>query len=231
MYVMPLVLLWLQIHCMVTLTRASVRLLYPCMKRSSHVSRWCGFVGVLCICTCNSFLLVAEWCVDDSTRRSVGVAFLLLHVSLKWIFFIGGNGTYVINKQTPNKQIWLSSPKRYMYMCIYMNNELVISCKLLRVVMIRWHHTMSALMLLHVYTCIWRDVPGKLPLLGKHQCTRFQVANVSCFHTKVCKLPYFLEIMLQQEFISWPWLVRRLFKGVIYSNQLAHNFNNQWYRS
>ncbi|KAI2798785.1 hypothetical protein RDWZM_007259 [Blomia tropicalis] len=32
---------------------------------------------------------------------------------------LGNNGTYVINKQTPNKQIWLSSPisgpKRYDY--------------------------------------------------------------------------------------------------------------------
>lgn len=28
---------------------------------------------------------------------------------------LGGDlGTYVINKQTPNKQIWLSSPSRYV---------------------------------------------------------------------------------------------------------------------
>uniref|UniRef100_A0A3Q2D6U3 Frataxin n=1 Tax=Cyprinodon variegatus TaxID=28743 RepID=A0A3Q2D6U3_CYPVA len=27
----------------------------------------------------------------------------------------GGHGTYVINKQTPNRQIWLSSPTRYHY--------------------------------------------------------------------------------------------------------------------
>ena len=26
---------------------------------------------------------------------------------------VGDHGTYVINKQTPNKQIWLSSPTRY----------------------------------------------------------------------------------------------------------------------
>lgn len=26
---------------------------------------------------------------------------------------LGSHGTYVINKQTPNKQIWLSSPIRY----------------------------------------------------------------------------------------------------------------------
>ena len=26
---------------------------------------------------------------------------------------LGDNGTYVINKQPPNKQIWLSSPLRY----------------------------------------------------------------------------------------------------------------------
>ena len=25
---------------------------------------------------------------------------------------LGDNGTYVLNKQPPNKQIWLSSPKR-----------------------------------------------------------------------------------------------------------------------
>jgi frataxin-like iron-binding protein CyaY len=26
---------------------------------------------------------------------------------------LGDHGTYVINKQTPNRQIWLSSPTRY----------------------------------------------------------------------------------------------------------------------
>lgn len=26
---------------------------------------------------------------------------------------LGAHGTYVINKQPPNQQIWLSSPKRY----------------------------------------------------------------------------------------------------------------------
>lgn len=35
---------------------------------------------------------------------------------------IPGNGTYVINKQPPNKQIWLSSPvsgpKRYDYVIV-----------------------------------------------------------------------------------------------------------------
>ena len=31
---------------------------------------------------------------------------------------LGGLGTYVINKQTPNRQIWLSSPIRYVeYIC------------------------------------------------------------------------------------------------------------------
>ena len=30
---------------------------------------------------------------------------------------LGEHGTYVINKQPPNKQIWLSSPTRYL--CMY----------------------------------------------------------------------------------------------------------------
>jgi frataxin len=28
---------------------------------------------------------------------------------------LGSLGTYVINKQTPNRQIWMSSPLRYVY--------------------------------------------------------------------------------------------------------------------
>jgi frataxin len=29
---------------------------------------------------------------------------------------VGEDGTYVINKQPPNHQIWLSSPVRYLYL-------------------------------------------------------------------------------------------------------------------
>lgn len=29
---------------------------------------------------------------------------------------LGSNGTYVINKQPPNKQIWLSSPVRFVWL-------------------------------------------------------------------------------------------------------------------
>jgi len=33
---------------------------------------------------------------------------------------LGDHGTYVINKQTPNKQIWLSSPTRWdKYGCVH----------------------------------------------------------------------------------------------------------------
>ncbi|CAN6574361.1 unnamed protein product [Malus baccata var. baccata] len=30
---------------------------------------------------------------------------------------LGDRGTYVLNKQTPNRQIWLSSPMRYVFFC------------------------------------------------------------------------------------------------------------------
>lgn len=33
---------------------------------------------------------------------------------------LGNNGTYVINKQPPNKQIWLSSPFRCVIRCLYL---------------------------------------------------------------------------------------------------------------
>lgn len=41
--------------------------------------------------------------------------FHLMHQSGVLTIKLGGDlGTYVINKQTPNKQIWLSSPSRYV---------------------------------------------------------------------------------------------------------------------
>lgn len=50
--------------------------------------------------------------------------FYLLHAILQdgvLTVQLGSKGTYVINKQTPNRQIWLSSPIRSvcMYVCMY----------------------------------------------------------------------------------------------------------------
>jgi len=50
--------------------------------------------------------------------------FYLLHAILQdgvLIVQLGNKGTYVINKQTPNQQIWFSSPIRSicMYVCMY----------------------------------------------------------------------------------------------------------------
>lgn len=49
----------------------------------------------------NSSVLIC-CCSDHAFSRQSGVLTLAL----------GDNGTYVINKQPPNKQIWLSSPRR-----------------------------------------------------------------------------------------------------------------------
>ncbi|KAK3098420.1 hypothetical protein FSP39_019278 [Pinctada imbricata] len=50
---------------------------------------------------------------DEEYDTSYGSGVLTVKISNKW-------GTYVINKQTPNKQVWLSSPKsgpkRYDFM-------------------------------------------------------------------------------------------------------------------
>jgi frataxin len=50
--------------------------------------------------------------------------FYLLHAILQdgvMIVQLGSKGTYVINKQTQNQQIWFSSPigSIYMYVCMY----------------------------------------------------------------------------------------------------------------
>jgi frataxin len=36
---------------------------------------------------------------------------------------LGSLGTYVINKQTPNRQIWMSSPLRYVYTASWAEND------------------------------------------------------------------------------------------------------------
>ena len=42
----------------------------------------------------------------------LGVVVFSLHVFCVSVVFAAGRGIYVINKQSPNKQIWLSSPTR-----------------------------------------------------------------------------------------------------------------------
>lgn len=52
--------------------------------------------------------------------------FHLIHQSGVLTIKLGGDlGTYVINKQTPNKQIWLSSPSRYVLRSEYVILKLV----------------------------------------------------------------------------------------------------------
>jgi len=62
-----------------------------------------------------------------TTSDGASFDFLLLFVFMHWIIDasfltfqnqvltlrLGDLGTYVVNKQTPNRQIWLSSPVRY----------------------------------------------------------------------------------------------------------------------
>lgn len=53
----------------------------------------------------------------------------------------GDHGTYVINKQTPNRQIWLSSPTRY-YNCFFLitwqKSILFVFCLRLMFLMLMW---------------------------------------------------------------------------------------------
>lgn len=39
---------------------------------------------------------------------------------------LGSLGTYVLNKQTPNRQIWMSSPVRYRFSCLDHHMELTL---------------------------------------------------------------------------------------------------------
>lgn len=41
---------------------------------------------------------------------------------------LGEHGTYVINKQPPNKQIWLSSPTRYVLAFCKPSRALIFTC-------------------------------------------------------------------------------------------------------
>ncbi|EKM83408.1 hypothetical protein AGABI1DRAFT_32410, partial [Agaricus bisporus var. burnettii JB137-S8] len=65
--------------------------------------------------TMNTLLESLEVLVDDTGDSSYEVEYHSGVLTLR----LGEHGTYVINKQPPNKQIWLSSPvsgpKRYDY--------------------------------------------------------------------------------------------------------------------
>ena len=84
---------------------------------SSHKTSCGGIAGIVSgvtmIVVIGSILLLSFLCKTLYKRKQIRrVQLDTIIIILLWCNVIGGLDTYVINKQTPNKQIWLSSPVR-----------------------------------------------------------------------------------------------------------------------
>ena len=64
-----------------------------------------GLVATSDGASCDLLLVFMHWIIDAS--------FFLTFQNQVLTLRLGDLGTYVVNKQTPNRQIWLSSPVRY----------------------------------------------------------------------------------------------------------------------
>ena len=64
-----------------------------------------GLVAISDGASCDLLLVFMHWIIDAS--------FFLTFQNQVLTLRLGDLGTYVVNKQTPNRQIWLSSPVRY----------------------------------------------------------------------------------------------------------------------
>ncbi|THH16773.1 hypothetical protein EW146_g3934 [Bondarzewia mesenterica] len=76
--------------------------------------------------TMDTMLDSLESLLDDFSDPSYEVEYNSGVLTLK----LGEHGTYVVNKQPPNKQIWLSSPLRCVLMRHHNNENEIVSCYL-----------------------------------------------------------------------------------------------------